>query len=51
MPITTTVSPGRTPALFVAEPKPVVTPQPTSEATRSGMSSSIFTTEAAGTTV
>ena len=46
VPMTTTFSPGRTSATLVAEPQPVVTPQPTSAATSSGMSGSIFTTEA-----
>jgi len=45
-PMTTTFSPGRTSATLVAEPHPVVTPQPTSAATSSGMSGSIFTTDA-----
>jgi len=45
-PMTTTVSPGRTPATLTAEPHPVVTPQPTRAATSSGMSFSIFTTDA-----
>ena len=33
-------------AALAAEPQPVVTPQPTSAATSSGMSGSIFTTDA-----
>ncbi len=45
-PMTTTFSPGRTSATLVAEPQPVVTPQPTSAASSSGMSGSIFTTDA-----
>ena len=48
-PITTTVSPGLTPAVFTAEPQPVVTPQPTRQARLSGRSSSILTTDASGT--
>src|SRR3954453_9264357 len=35
----TTVSPGRTPAAWTAEPHPVGTPQPTRQATSKGMSS------------
>ena len=42
MPTTTTVSPGRTSARTVAEPKPVATPQLTSATTSSGRSSSTF---------
>ncbi len=45
-PMITTFSPGRTSATLVAEPHPVVTPQPTSAATSSGMSGSILTTDA-----
>jgi len=44
-PITITVSPGCTLALFTAEPHPVATPQPTRQATSNGMSSGIFTAE------
>ena len=42
-PITATVSPGRTLAVFTAAPKPVITPQPISAARSSGISSRIFT--------
>ncbi len=48
-PMTTTVSPGRTSATLVAEPQPVVTPQPTSAATSSGMSGSTLTSDASCT--
>ena len=41
-PTMTTVSPGCTSAAYVAEPQPVVTPQPTSAALSRGMSSSIL---------
>ena len=50
-PATATVSPGRTPAAYVAEPQPVVTPHPTSAAVSSGMCFSIFTHESTETTV
>ena len=51
MPTTTAVSPARSSAVRTAEPKPVVTPQPTSAARCSGKPSSIFTTDFTGTTV
>ena len=51
MPITATLSPGRTSAAYTAEPQPVVTPQPTRHALSSGTSSRIFTQEAWFTTV
>src|SRR5205814_6294416 len=38
-PTTTTVSPGLVPALTVADPKPVVAPQDTSDAASSGIQS------------
>ena len=44
-PITATVSPGRTFAVFITAPTPVVTPQPMSAALSSGMSGRIFTTK------
>src|SRR5690625_1320825 len=44
-PTTTTVSPALTSATLVAEPQPVVTPQPTRQATSNGISLSILTTE------
>jgi len=50
-PMTTAVSPARSSAVRTAEPKPVVTPQPTSAARCSGKPSSIFTTDFTGTTV
>ena len=43
VPKTATVLPGSTFAVRSAAPKPVVTPQPISEARSSGMSSRIFT--------
>ena len=43
-PITATVSPGATFAVWIAAPKPVMTPQPIRAARSSGMSSRIFTT-------
>ena len=42
-PITATVAPGSTLAALNTAPTPVITPQPTSAARSSGMSSSIFT--------
>ena len=42
-PITATISPGRTCAVFSTAPTPVVTPQPMSAALSSGMSGRIFT--------
>ena len=42
-PITATVSPGRTCAVLITAPTPVVTPQPMSAALSSGMSGRIFT--------
>ena len=50
-PTTTTVSPARTSAAYVAEPQPVVTPQPTSAAFSSGMSGLILTQLISDTTV
>src|SRR3954470_4790758 len=50
MPKMTTLSPGRVSAEYTTEPHPVGTPQPTSAAFSSGMSSSIFTTELRDTT-
>src|ERR1700761_255056 len=49
-PYTMVVSPGLTSPAFTAEPKPVGTPHDTSAASSSGMSSSIFTTEASDNT-
>src|SRR4051812_27759841 len=46
----TTVSPGRTPAAYTAEPHPVGTPQPTRQATCQGMSSSSGMTAHSDTT-
>ena len=43
-PITATVSPGSTLAVWNTAPTPVITPQPISAARSSGMSSRIFTT-------
>ena len=43
-PMTATRSPGRTPAVWMAAPTPVVTAQPTSAATGKGMSSGMGTT-------
>ena len=43
-PITATVSPAVTFAVFTTAPNPVSTPQPISAATSSGMSSRILTT-------
>ncbi|OCB52885.1 hypothetical protein A9X02_01355 [Mycobacterium malmoense] len=51
VPITTTVSPPRTPARRAAEPYPVGTAQASSAAGTSGKSGSIFTSEFAATTV
>ena len=47
-PITATLSPGRTPAVFHTEPTPVVTAQPTSAATSSGTPSGTTTQERLG---
>ena len=49
-PITATVLPGCTPAVLIAAPTPVVTPQPTSDACGNGMSGSICTAATSGTT-
>ena len=49
-PITATRSPGRTSPVFQTAPMPVVTAQPTIEATSSGASSSMTTHDASGTT-
>ena len=43
-PITTTVAPPGTLAVYSAAPTPVMTPQPTSAASAQGMSSGIFST-------
>lgn len=51
IPMTTAVSPARRSAVRTEEPKPVVTPQPTSAARSSGKPSSIFTADFTGTTV
>src|SRR4029453_3904150 len=47
-PNTTTEEPGVTLAVLSAAPTPVMTPQPTSEATSCGVSGSIFTTPCSG---
>ena len=49
-PITATVEPGRTVAVLMAAPTPVVTPHPTSAAAWKGMSFSMGTTQMPGTT-
>ena len=50
-PKTTTDDPGRTLAVLIAAPTPVVTPQPISEATSNGTSSSILIAACDGTTI
>ena len=50
-PITSTLLPGVMAAVFRAAPTPVITPQPSSEATSSGTSSGILIAEVAGATV
>ena len=50
-PITATVAPGSTLAALNTAPTPVITPQPTSAARSSGMSSSIFTIEFSCTSI
>ena len=49
-PKTATDVPGSTPAVLIAAPTPVVTPQPTSAATSMGMSLSMGTAATSGTT-
>src|SRR3954463_9383684 len=50
-PNTATVEPGRTSAVLIAAPTPVVTPQPINAATRSGTDGFTVTTLMAGQTV
>jgi len=50
-PITATVAPGSTLAALNTAPTPVITPQPTSAARSSGISSSIFTIEFSCTSI
>jgi len=50
-PNTTTDDPGRTLAVLIAAPAPVITPQPMSAATSSGMSLSILIDACCGTIV
>ena len=50
-PATMTVSPGRTSAAFIAEPKPVPTPQPSRQTVSSGTSLGTRTKDASGTTL
>jgi len=50
-PMTSTLSPGRTAAVRITAPTPVVTPQPNSAARSSGSDSSTGTTAVAGSSV
>ena len=50
-PITATLEPGNTPAVFSTAPSPVVTPQPSRASSSSGRSVSTATTDASSTTI
>ena len=50
-PMTRTLAPGSTWAVFITAPIPVITEQPMSAATSKGTSGSIFTTPSTGSTV
>ena len=49
-PITATLAPGRTLAVLIAAPIPVIVPQPTKQARSSGTSSRILIAQLSGTT-